>query len=120
MSIEIKEICELKAVLSQVSRLEDRIMEETSLTLNEALALCTLSKLCLGPGDLAPELRVSPSRATRISQNLMKKGFVLSREGVNADGRRKTLGLSPAGEALAQRLHRLQEELFPFALTKEV
>lgn len=116
MSLQIRELCELKALLAQVGQLEDRIQTETGLTLNEALAVCTLSKKCLGPGELAPELWVSPSRATRISQSLVRKGLAEAHPGLDADGRRKTLGLSPEGEALAERLHGLQSALFPLSL----
>lgn len=61
------------------------------------------------PGDVAVELAVHPSNATRISEKLVRAGF-LERHADPSDGRSVRLALTRAGRQLVERVigHRRQ------------
>ncbi len=104
---------------SRMKRLADRLQTDAAATLQamdlpiqpaQQQFLAVLRQQ--GPqtvGGIAQHLRISQPTATRAVQALMEQGLIdASREG--RDQRQKLLALSPAGEAL---MNRLERELWP-------
>ena len=60
-------------------------------------------------GDLAEELAIDPSRASRIAADLVGKGFV-RRHAAQGDGRKSILALSDAGMAMMQMVRQAKSE----------
>ena len=60
-------------------------------------------------GDLAEELAIDPSRASRIAADLVRKGFV-RRQAAQSDGRKSLLALSDAGMAMMQMVKQAKSE----------
>ena len=82
---------------------------EVDLELGPLLGLLAVSRLTIGLeakpaapptiGDVADEMKIDPSRASRIVAELVEKGY-LRREADQSDGRRSVLVLTDAGAAV--------------------
>lgn len=66
-------------------------------------------------GRVATELGLDPSRASRLVSATIDAGYV-KREASQQDGRRITLVLTPAGDALLERAHRIRQDVFRTAM----
>ena len=60
-------------------------------------------------GDLAEDLAIDPSRASRIAAELVRKGFV-RRQAAQGDGRKSLLELSDAGLAMMQMVKQAKSD----------
>lgn len=60
-------------------------------------------------GELAEELAIDPSRASRIAADLVRKGFV-RRQAAQGDGRKSLLELSDAGMAMMHLVKQAKSE----------
>ncbi len=74
------DLCAIRKLQTALKAFEDRLKEETGLSMNDAMCLCAITKGIREPGSLARELELSPSRLTRILDDLETRGFVDRRE----------------------------------------
>ncbi len=96
------DLCAIRRIQSAIRKLEDTLREETGLSLNDALCLCSVNKGISEPSQLARELELSPSRLTRILDDLEKRKYIARRLS-DADRRSITVALSPRGKTLIER-----------------
>lgn len=99
-----QQICAMKRFLQLVTGLEETVYEKFGLTLTEAMVLCSVSGGCTVAQDLAAEVRLSPSRLSRVLSALEKKGLVV-RERSILDKRSLINKPSFQGEQLIQRIN---------------
>jgi DNA-binding MarR family transcriptional regulator len=98
----MNELCNLRKLIVDLRRFEEKLKKKTGLTVNEALLLCLVQRKKQEPTLLAEELDLSPSRLSRILDSLEKKNFI-SRK-ISSEDRRSvsvnltTLGLEAANE----------------------
>lgn len=71
-----KQLCALKELLRIMTRLEDTIKQKFSLSLTEALVLCSIGDGCSQAHCLAEEISLSPSRLSRVLAGMEKKGLL--------------------------------------------
>jgi len=74
--LAVTDFCDIRKLLLDLKRMEENLMEQTGLSLNEALCLCGTSKGVCEPGKLAKEMEISPSRLSRILDSLAKRGLI--------------------------------------------
>ncbi|MGG7517242.1 MarR family winged helix-turn-helix transcriptional regulator [Allorhizobium undicola] len=68
------------------------------------------SRQAVTVGMVAEQMRVDPSRASRVVSELVKRGF-LRREACQSDARRTIVRLSPEGEKLADYFASIRHEV---------
>jgi len=96
------ELCNLRKLIVDLRRFEEKLKKKTGLTVNEALLICQVQRGIQEPTLLAEELDLSPSRLSRILDSLEKKNLI-SRE-ISSEDRRSVsvnltnLGLNAANE----------------------
>ena len=91
----------IRIIISLPRLLEADILRTTGLTANEYITLMSLSEAPnreLGMADLAQATALSPSRMTRLVDDLQARDFVAKRSS-SADGRRNLAKLTPKGLA---------------------
>ena len=104
------DLCCLRNILLDVKEIEERLKQETSLTLNEAICLCQNEKGYTDPSSLAKELSISPSRMTRILDSLYNKGCI-NRTQTDEDRRTITITMTQKGKEITRKLHSLSIDL---------
>lgn len=119
MNLTFKRMCDLKPLLAAVYDIEARVKKETGLSINEALALCSLSESCRIQNELGSELHMGATRTSRLVSSLLAQGLILSQPD-ETDRRKNTLALTETGLAAASRLKNLEPTLFPMTVLKEV
>jgi DNA-binding MarR family transcriptional regulator len=67
------DLCAIRELQNSLRAFEKHLKEETGLSFNDALLLCAVNKGIVEPGLLARELKLSPSRLTRILDNLVNR-----------------------------------------------
>jgi DNA-binding MarR family transcriptional regulator len=103
-------LCEIRQIMVDLRTFEERLREQTSLSLNEALCLCQVGNGMLEPGALARDLELSPSRLSRIFDSLERQRLI-QRTLSTTDRRGVKIHLTKQGEAMVEQLHSIQIEL---------
>ena len=103
-------LCEIRQIMVDLRTFEERLREQTSLSLNEALCLCQVGNGMLEPGALARDLELSPSRLSRIFDSLERQRLI-QRTLSTTDRRGVKVHLTKQGEAMVEQLHSIQIEL---------
>ncbi|OHD11335.1 MAG: hypothetical protein A2Z96_04320 [Spirochaetes bacterium GWB1_48_6] len=119
MNLTFHRLCDLKPLLVAVYEIEARVKKETGLSVNEAMALCSLQNQDRNQLDLGIELHLGATRTSRLVSSLLEKSIVQSTPDPT-DRRKNILSLTPVGTELAQRLKYLEPKLFPMTVIKEV
>ncbi len=70
------DLCAVRKVQSALRQFEKELKSRTSLSLNDALCLCSVKNGISEPGLLAREMELSPSRLTRILDSLEQRGLI--------------------------------------------
>ena len=96
------DLCAIRRIQTAIRRFEDGLREETGLSLNDAICLCAVHRGVFEPGQLARELELSPSRLTRILDDLESRKLI-RRTLSNEDRRSITVSLTDEGVALVER-----------------
>jgi DNA-binding MarR family transcriptional regulator len=104
------DLCSIRRLQSALRRFEDNLKAETGLSLNEAMCLCSLRDGPLGPGELAKELSLSPSRLTRVLDGLEAQALII-RERSCDDRRACPVTLSRSGVKLVEKYRCSEIEL---------
>ena len=115
--MELENLCHVKDVMATVVQLETTLRKEAGLNLNQAFALCCLSKGPLGAGALADELRIHGASLSRILKTLETRGFI-TRGAHDDDSRQRVLALTDKGSATAATLLRCEQRIFPLAVDR--
>ncbi len=92
----MKELCKLKEMFRAIYAFEVMLKKDFSLSINEALTLCTLGKKTRNSGELAEELGISLSRMSRVLSALENKALIERTLGID-DKRKMIFSLSPTG-----------------------
>jgi DNA-binding MarR family transcriptional regulator len=116
----IQSFCDIRNLTTKIQDLEEECKKTFGLSLNEAYTLCLLTKHgTLGPKDLVEELKVTPSRVSRIIEALEKTGY-LERRLSPGDSRNREIRLTKAGEAFSCDLVNFESRTFPFNVPDSV
>ncbi len=91
------DLCEIRKLQTALRSFENELKNKTSLSLNDALCLCSISQGVSEPGQLARELQLSPSRLTRILDALEKRKYV-ERQTASGDRRGVLVSLTVKGK----------------------
>jgi len=96
------DLCALRKIQTALRQYEDRLRDDTGLSLNEALCLCSINRGFQEPGIIAREMELSPSRLTRILDALEDHDLVERKIG-DGDRRNISLNLTYAGRELLMK-----------------
>ncbi len=96
------DLCALRKIQTALRQYEDRLREDTGLSLNEALCLCSINRGYQEPGLIAREMELSPSRLTRILDALEEHRLVERKIG-DGDRRNIAVSLTYAGRELLMK-----------------
>lgn len=98
----------ISGVKQQCQALEGQICERAQLSRAEYACLCALPlRDELGAGELAQGMGLSPSRGSRVVEQLVRRGLLL-RAVSDSDRRASRLRLSAKGRALRRRIDALR------------
>lgn len=104
------DLCDIRKLLLDLKHMEENLVEQTGLSLNEALCLCGTSRGVREPGKLAKEMEISPSRLSRILDSLTKRGLI--DRAISAEDRRSiSIALTQEGTAMVKALHCTELEI---------
>ncbi|MEO0234428.1 MAG: MarR family transcriptional regulator [candidate division WOR-3 bacterium] len=106
----MEKICYLKKIFKELYLFDYNLKKETKLTMNEAMVLCTISEKKMDLTQLSKELYVSKPRMTKITEKLIKKGF-LKKLVSETDKREKYLVLTEKGY---KKIHEIKDKKIPF------
>ena len=95
------DLCSIRKIQNAINRFEATLKEETGLSLNEAMCLCCITSGILEPGRLARELGLSPSRLTRILDNLAERKMI-KRAISKSDRRTVVISLTKPGKKIIE------------------
>lgn len=87
------DLCAVRKVQSALRQFEKELKRRTSLSLNDALCLCSVKNGINEPGQLAREMELSPSRLSRILDSLEQRGLI-ERAVATGDRRAVTVNLT--------------------------
>lgn len=93
------DLCSIRNIQTALKRFEVTLKTETGLSLNDAICLCSISKGIQEPGLLSKELELSPSRLTRILNDLEERKLI-TRKISDSDRRGISVQLSKQGEKI--------------------
>ncbi len=96
------DLCAIRKIQTAIRRFEETLRSETGLSLNDAMCLCGVRRGVTEPGQLARELELSPSRLTRILDDLERRELV-RRTLSDEDRRSLTVSLTEGGLKLIER-----------------
>lgn len=97
-------LCKIKDLQREILQFETIFQHKFGLSLNEGMALCTLSsEKELTCGALCEKLSLSPSNTSKIISHLEKRGFV-TREFGETDKRQMIFSLTKTGETILQKI----------------
>ncbi len=96
------DLCAIRKIQTAIRRFEDTLRAETGLSLNDAICLCAVHRGVFEPGSLARELELSPSRLTRVLDDLESRKLI-ERKLSNEDRRSITVSLTESGSDLIER-----------------
>lgn len=95
------DLCSIRKIQTALRKFEETLKEETGLSLNDALCLCSIGKDIHEPGALSKQLELSPSRLTRILDTLEKRGYI-SRRISDTDRRNIWVNLTDKGKSIIE------------------
>jgi len=96
------DLCALRKIQTALKQYEDQLRDETGLSLNEALCLCSINRGFQEPGSIAREMELSPSRLTRLLDALEGNRLVERKIG-EGDRRNVSVNLTYAGRELLMK-----------------
>lgn len=93
-------LCKIRDLQRAVNRFEANLEQLHGISLNEGMALCSLSKAGrLSCGELGEMLGLTPSNTSKVLRSVENKGYV-SRELGTEDKRQMYFSLTDKGKAL--------------------
>ena len=95
------DLCSIRKIQTALKKFEETLKDETGLSLNDALCLCSIGKDFHEPGALSKQLELSPSRITRVLDTLEKRGFI-SRRISDTDRRNIWVELTDMGKNIIE------------------
>lgn len=104
-------LCRIRDLQRAVMRFEADFEAHYGITLNEGMALCTLSKsekMC--PGEVGERLGLTPSNTSKVLRAIETKGWVV-RELCCKDRRQMHYALTPQGREMLVSIHCSEVEL---------
>ena len=96
------DLCAIRRLQTSLRTFEKHLKDETGLSFNDALLLCAVNKGVTEPGLLAKELELSPSRLTRILDNLEARDLA-RRELSSLDRRSILVTLTEKGKQMVEQ-----------------
>jgi DNA-binding MarR family transcriptional regulator len=100
--ISMIDLCAIRRLQTSLRTFEKHLKDETGLSFNDALLLCAVNKGVTEPGLLAKELELSPSRLTRILDNLEARELA-RRELSSLDRRSILVTLTEKGKQMVEQ-----------------
>ncbi len=98
-------ICRIRDISRAISELDTVFMHEFGVNINEAMSLCVLlNKEQMSASEIAEELCVTMSNASKIIRSVEEKGFV-SRELGKEDHRKMLFNLTKEGREKIETMH---------------
>ena len=96
--------CKIRDVYRAIAEFETRFEKRYGLCLNEGSLLCALHNAsCLSSGDIAKQLGLTQSNASKVIRSVEKKGLVQRILG-NEDKRQMYFSLTDEGERCLEKL----------------
>ena len=97
-------ICKIRDIYRAITHFELQLQRATGLNINEAMLLCLVAdKAHISSGEIAEELNLTPSNASKVIASLEKDGLI-RRKTCKDDRRCMKFCITSKGE---ERLHRL-------------
>jgi len=93
------DLCSIRKIQSALKRFEDTLKDETGISFNDALCLCSIKRGIQEPGLIAQEMDLSPSRLTRIL-NVLEERKYITRKISEGDRRVISVQLTRQGDKL--------------------
>jgi DNA-binding MarR family transcriptional regulator len=98
----VLDLCSIRKLQTAIRQFEETLKDETSLSLNDAMCLCAITKDMHEPGLIAKELELSPSRLTRILDALEERKLV-TRHLSETDRRSIEVAMTESGKRLVKK-----------------
>lgn len=99
------DFCALRVLTSDLQDVEAQLVASCGLTFPQASVLCAVESGYGDPGSLAVQMKLSPSRLTRITDALEKRGLI-SRATSEKDRRSVRIALTDEGRKRLEEIHR--------------
>lgn len=99
-------ICAMRELCMALAQLEENLIEKHGVSLNEAMALCSIGNETVTAGLVASRCGLKPPHASKVIATIEKRGLVMRQLGCN-DKRTMCFTLTEEGKA---RLARLKEK----------
>lgn len=96
------DLCSVRKLQTAIRQFEETLKEETGLSLNDAMCLCSIAQGSREPGQIAKKLELSPSRATRVLDALEGRSLVTRRLS-DSDRRSIEVELTDAGKRIVKK-----------------
>lgn len=97
-------LCQIRNIYHAIADFENRFIKAHDLCLNEGMLLCTLSGTDrLSSGEIAEELGLSNSNASKVIRSVENKGLVQRMLG-NEDKRQMYFLLTPKGKTIISEI----------------
>ncbi|MDA3901639.1 MAG: MarR family transcriptional regulator [Spirochaetes bacterium] len=102
----MEKFCKIKRVIREIHSFEKELKESSTLTLNEALVLCTLKESGCSAGYIANELGLSPARMSKVLSVIEKRGLIV-RSFDTQDKRIMHFEISDEGRTLIEQVKKM-------------
>lgn len=73
---KIKSLCVMRELVKALSQLENQLVEKYGVSLNEAMALCSLSDGTLTASEISELIGLAPSHTSKVIRSIEDKGFI--------------------------------------------
>lgn len=93
----MNDFCAIRSLITDLQAAEERFSRLMGMTLTQASMLCAVHHGLCEPRRLQEELKLTPSRVTRLADSLEKKGLI-ERLPASDDRRSVMLRLTPDGK----------------------
>lgn len=106
----MESICDIKEIYRRLYTFEKNFFEKNSITLNEALILCCMKNSeILSANEICEYLSLSPSRGSRVINEVEKKGFITRSMG-KEDKRKMLFSLTQKGRDKTDQMGECSKE----------
>lgn len=100
----MRTICRIRDIYRAIAQFEKQFQATYNLSMNEGMLLCSVSsKGVLTAGEIAEELGVTASNASKIITSVEKKGLI-KRESGHSDKRRMNFSLTDEGLTMIEKI----------------
>ncbi len=106
-------LCGLRQLIMDLHEVEDHLKVEVGVTFNEAAILCAIDKGFTEPAIIAKQMKLSPSRTSRLLTSVEMKDLI-NRKNSRVDKRVVHISLSQRGEKVLSQLRTCEANFPPY------